>query len=156
MAKEIERKFLVEFDKLPDLKNGVEIKQGYLSTMKNAAVRVRLKGERAYLTIKGEITGITCSEFEYEIPTSDADQIISEMCGEIINKTRYEIPYQGHIWELDIFHESNSGLVIVEIELQSENETFKPPTWLGKEVTGQSKYYNSNLSKQPFTHWKDI
>ena len=156
MAKEIERKFLVKFDKLPDLKNGVEIKQGYLSTMKNAAVRVRLKGVKAYLTIKGEITGITCSEFEYEIPTSDAQQMISEMCGNIISKTRYEIPYKDHIWELDIFHELNAGLVIAEIELQSENETFKRPTWLGKEVTGQSKYYNSNLSKQPFINWKNI
>jgi adenylate cyclase len=154
MAQEIERKFLIDLDKLGPLKNGIDIKQGYISTRDKTVVRARVAGDKAYLTLKGKNSGVTRTEFEYEIPVSDASQIISELCnGLIVEKTRYLISYSEHVWEVDIFHGDNDGLVVAEIELVSENTNFDKPVWVGKEVSGDVRYYNSSLLDNPFRTW---
>ncbi|MCI5140499.1 MAG: CYTH domain-containing protein [Candidatus Electrothrix sp. ATG1] len=154
MAKEIERKFLIDISQLGDLKSGVEIKQGYISTTDNTAVRIRLLGDKAFLTLKGENTGATRSEFEYAIPIKDANEMLAEFCsGPIIEKTRYFVVHCDHTWEVDIFHGDNDGLVVAEVEMHSEDENVNIPTWVVKEVTGDPKYYNSNLMKKPFKDW---
>ncbi|MCI5212597.1 MAG: CYTH domain-containing protein [Candidatus Electrothrix sp. ATG2] len=155
MAKEIERKFIIDISQLGDLKSGVEIKQGYISTTDNTAVRIRLLGDKAFLTLKGENTGATRSEFEYEIPVKDANEMLAEFCsGPIIDKTRYFVEHCDHTWEVDIFRGDNDGLIVAEVEMQSENESVDLPTWVVKEVTGEAKYYNSNLLNNPFKNWR--
>lgn len=154
MAKEIERKFLIDQTKLGNLEDGAYIKQGYISTTDKTVVRVRVVSEKAYLTLKGENKGVVRTEFEYSIPHKDANEMISELCnGPIIEKTRYLLNYCEHTWEVDIFHGQNHGLVIAEIELTTENEKFELPPWLGEEVSGDAKYYNSNLLENPFNKW---
>jgi adenylate cyclase len=156
MAKEIERKFLINQDALGALDNGTSIKQGYISTKDKTVVRVRVSGNQAYLTLKGEITGVTRSEFEYEIPVTDAEQIITELCnGPVVEKTRYLVTHCDHTWEVDIFHGENDGLVIAEIELGSEREIFEIPDWVISEVSGETKYYNSSLLANPFKSWRN-
>ena len=152
MAKEIERKFLINQDELGSLENGTSIKQGYISTTDNTVVRVRVSGTQAYLTLKGENMGVTRSEFEYEIPVSDASDLMN-LCDNIIEKTRYLIQHKGMIWELDIFEGSNNGLMIAEIELESEDQHFEFPNWVGKEVSDDSRYYNACLARNPFSTW---
>ena len=155
MAKEIERKFLINQDELGSLDNGTSIKQGYISTKDNTVVRVRVSGNQAYLTLKGENTGVTRSEFEYEIPATDAEQIITELCsGPVVEKTRYLVTHCDHTWEVDIFHGENDGLVVAEIELESEGESFEIPDWVTSEVSGETRYYNSSLLDNPFKNWK--
>lgn len=154
MAKEIERKFIIDISQLGDLKSGVEIKQGYISTTDNTAVRIRLLGDKAFLTLKGKNTGATRSEFEYEIPVKDANEMLAEFCsGPIIDKTRYLVEHCDHTWEVDIFRGDNDGLIVAEVEMQSENESVDIPTWVVKEVTGEDKYYNANLLNNPFKNW---
>ena len=154
MAIEIERKFLVDVSKLPMLENGIIIKQGYLPTSNNTVVRVRIKNDTAYLTIKGENDGMSRLEFEYEIPLKDANEMINILCKKpILSKIRYEIKYHNHIWELDIFKDENKGLIVAEVELQNENEDIQFPVWVKEEVTNQNKYYNSNLIERPFKSW---
>lgn len=156
MAVEIERKFLVHRDRLPPLPEGTVIKQGYLPSSNNTVTRVRLKGEKAFLTIKGESSadGTERLEFEYAIPTLDAQALIDNLCeGPQVDKTRYEIAQGSHTWELDIFAGDNHGLVVAEIELQARDEAFDRPDWLAEEVTGQAQYYNSSLIKRPFNQW---
>lgn len=154
MAKEIERKFLINRNQLGFLENGTSIKQGYISTQDKTSVRVRISGEKAYLTLKGETMGVTRSEFEYEIPVIDAEQIITELCGgRVVQKTRYLVTHCNHTWEVDIFHGDNDGLVIAEIELESEEERFEIPDWVTSEVSGEPKYYNSSLLDNPFKNW---
>jgi len=153
MALEIERKFLVISD---DYKAGIEpvfIRQGFVSTHQDHVVRVRIQGNKGFLALKGSGSGITRIEFEYKIPLEDAHQILEELCTTTIEKLRYEIPSGKHGWEVDEFLKDNSGLVIAEIELQSEDEDFIKPSWLGKEVTGESRYYNANLIDHPFCNW---
>ena len=155
MALEIERKFLIDLENIPILENGIKIKQGYLSANKNGVVRVRTKDEKAYLTIKSSNIGISRLEFEYEIPFEEANEILEKLCEKpIIDKTRYLIEYENHIFELDIFYGENEGLVVVEVELNSEDETIKLPSWIKKEVTLDERYYNSNLMKNPYKNWK--
>lgn len=155
MAKEIERKFIIDISQLGELKSGVEIKQGYISTTDNSTVRIRLSGDKAFLTLKGENTGTARSEFEYEIPVNDANEILAELCsGPIIEKTRYLVEHSAHTWEVDIFRGDNEGLIIAEVEMQSENERVDIPAWVTKEVTCQAKYYNSNILNNPFKNWK--
>ena len=155
MAKEIERKFLINLNKLGTLKSGITIKQGYISTKDKTVVRIRVAGQCAYLTLKSENKGVTRSEFEYEIPVYDAEQIISELCsGHIIEKTRYLVVYSNHTWEVDVFHGENDGLVVAEIELESEGESFEIPHWVTTEVSGDVKYYNSSLLDNPFKNWR--
>ncbi|MCP4487328.1 MAG: CYTH domain-containing protein [Gammaproteobacteria bacterium] len=154
MGIEIERKYLVDVNSLPDLGKGEIISQGYVETTTRNVVRARVKGDVGFLTLKGESTGISCSEFEYEIPINDALEIISTMCsGKTVEKTRYERAVGDHIWEIDFFHGKNDGLVVAEIELGSENEVFEIPVWVKEEVTGQVKYYNSRLLINPFAEW---
>lgn len=154
MAKEIERKFLIKQTELGPLEGGAAIKQGYISTKDNTAVRIRVTGRKAYLTLKGENKGVTRTEFEYEIPVVDAEQIISELCtGPVVEKTRYLITYVDHTWELDVFHGDNEGLMVAEIELSREDERFEIPNWLGAEVSDDARYYNSSLLDHPFKNW---
>lgn len=155
MALEIERKYLVELEKLGTLENGTRIKQGYLSTNKDAVVRVRVKNDKAYLTIKGSNIGVTRLEFEYEIPLDEANEMLDKLCQKpVIDKTRYLIDYENHTWELDVFYGDNEGLVVVEVELSSEDETIILPSWVKEEVTSDARYYNSNLMKHPFKDWQ--
>jgi adenylate cyclase len=153
---EIERKFLVkseEFKKNSFAKN--EISQGYLNSDPERTVRVRIKGNQGYLTIKGKgnESGMSRFEWEKEIPVTEA-KLLLELCENgVISKTRYEIKFGNHVYEVDEFFGENEGLFLAEIELQSEEEAFEKPNWLGEEVTNNEKYYNSYLSKNPFKNW---
>lgn len=154
---EIERKYLVNSEAYKeDAKQKERIVQGFLNTHKERTVRVRIKGERGFITVKGlsNVDGTTRFEWEKEIPLAEAESLLKICEAGIIDKIRYEIPVGNHIFEVDEFFGSNAGLVIAEIELTSENETFKKPTWLGEEVTGDIRYYNSVLSKEPYATWK--
>ncbi|MEQ3636177.1 CYTH domain-containing protein [Alcanivorax sp.] len=154
MALEIERKFLVRDLSITDSLAGERLTQGYLSHDKNATVRVRTTGDTAWLTIKGKTVGATRSEFEYAIPLADAHQMLAELCGAgVIDKTRYRLPQGELCWEIDVFHGDNEGLIVAEIELPSEKTSFEKPAWLGEEVTGETRYYNSALSTKPYKSW---
>lgn len=155
MPKEIERKFLVNNSEFKNLSRGILIRQGFLSSDKERVVRIRIIEDKAYITIKGLSIGATRSEFEYEIPLNDAAVILNELCKKpIIEKYRYMIKTGNSVWEVDEFIGLNAGLIIAEIELEHENQTFDIPDWIGKEVTGDPRYYNSNLISNPFTKWK--
>ena len=153
MVKEIERKFLVASNKWSKT-NGTLYRQGYLSSHPERVVRVRMAGRQAFLTIKGKTEGYSRLEFEYEIPLKDVEVLLTLCEKPLIEKTRYQISYERHTWEIDEFHGVNNGLVLAEIELSSENEYFTRPEWLGKEVTKDTRYYNSNLIVNPYTKWE--
>lgn len=154
MGQETERKFLVkDFSFKEEAYRSDEIKQGYLSIMPRKSVRVRTKYNKAFLTIKGETTGFTRAEFEYEIPLDDARKMLGLFCETIIEKERFLVKYDDFTWEVDVFHGENEGLVLAEIELNSEKTTFAIPEWAGREVTGEKKYYNANLVEQPYKKW---
>jgi CYTH domain-containing protein len=156
MAKEIERKYLLRSDEWRKLAEGTHYRQGYLSTVKERTVRVRTIGEKAFLTIKGVSRGITRLEFEYEIPTEDANEMLDELCERpIIEKHRSKIAYAGLVWEVDEFHGANEGLVVAEVELTSADEAFDLPPWVGEEVSGDPRYFNANLVANPFMNWKE-
>lgn len=153
---EIERKFLIQnrtFETLAISKN--TITQGYLNSDSNRTVRVRLKDAKGYLTIKGKsnATGTSRFEWEKEIDVQEAKALLLLCEDHIISKTRYVVPYENHLFEVDVFHGKNEGLLLAEIELQDEDEAFEKPSWLGTEVTGKMEYYNSYLSIHPFTSW---
>ena len=154
---EIERKFLVNSnDFKTEAFNQNRIAQGYLSSVPGRTVRVRIKGNKGFLTIKGASneSGLSRFEWEKEIPLDEATELL-KLCEEgIIDKTRFEVKMGKHILEIDEFYGENEGLVMAEIELNSETETFEKPSWLGKEVTNDKRYYNSYLSKKPFKNWK--
>jgi adenylate cyclase len=155
---EIERKFLITsaaYKKEAFSQN--RIKQGYLSSVPERTVRVRVKGNKAYITIKGisNATGMSRFEWEKEIPINEAENLLLLCEKGIIDKTRFEVKIGIHTYEVDEFYGENEGLVIAEIELQSENETFEKPSWLGKEVTNDKRYYNSYLSNNPYKHRVD-
>ncbi len=154
MAKEIERKFLVTGEDWRALAEGIPYRQGYLSSAKECTVRVRTVGPRAFLTVKGMTVGATRAEYEYEIPPADCNAMLETLAQKpIIEKTRYRIPHDGHVWEVDEFFGENRGLIVAEIELRSEEEAFARPAWIGSEVTGDPRYYNANLIANPFTRW---
>jgi CYTH domain-containing protein len=154
MAKEIERKFLVKEEAWKALAKGTSYRQGYLNSIKERTVRVRTIADKGYLTVKGITTGATRSEYEYEIPAAEADAILTELCEKpLIEKNRYKIPIENHVWEIDEFFGENRGLVVAEVELTSEDQAFQKPKWIGEEVTGDPRYFNSNLIKHPFTKW---
>ena len=148
---EIERKFLVTGDGWRGHGEGIRYRQGYLAISNTATVRVRIGGGAAYLTLKGRPTSgsLVRPEYEYDIPTKEAEEIIEVLCdGRVVEKTRYRIPYSGSVWDVDEFHGRHSGLIIAEIELQHENETFQKPTWIGDEVTGDYRYSNAWFAQQ--------
>jgi adenylate cyclase len=156
MSLEIERKFLVKnLDFKTESFEKKYLKQGYLNADKNRTVRIRIADEKAFITIKGKSNkaGTTRFEWEKEIPFSEAEELLllCEPC--IIEKHRYLIKKGTHTFEVDVFLGDNQGLIVAEVELNSENETFEKPTWLGNEVTGELKYYNSSISKLPFKNW---
>ncbi len=153
---EIERKFLTTSNKFKSVAfSQNRITQGYLSTVPGRTVRVRIKGEKGFLTIKGPSNESSLSRFEWEkeIPVEEAKELL-QLCEKgVIDKTRFEVKVGDHIFEIDEFYGENEGLIIAEIELTTENETFEKPIWLGKEVTEDRRYYNSYLSKNPFKDW---
>ncbi len=155
MANEIERKFLVkgEFKNLSGKET--RIVQGYLSSVPERTVRVRIKGDKGFITIKGigSASGATRYEWEKEIPTSEVEELLKICEPGVIDKTRYLVKVDNHTFEVDEFYGENKGLTVAEIELSSESEAFVKPEWLGEEVTGNTKYYNSMLMKNPFTKW---
>jgi adenylate cyclase len=153
---EIERKFIVKNQSFKEeIHTKSIVSQGYLSSNPERTVRVRIKNEKGYLTIKGisNKAGTSRYEWEKEIPLNEAVELFKLCEKGAIEKTRYEIKYGNHTYEVDEFHGDNEGLIIAEIELSSENEKFDKPNWLGDEVTGEQRYYNSNLSILPFKEW---
>jgi len=148
--KEIERKFLVDKSKLSFLTNlnGVEIKQAYIQNESNRSVRLRVKGEKAFITIKIGSDSLSRDEFEYQIPVFDAEEMMKIMDLKILEKKRYEVKIKNHIWEIDVFGGKLSDLIVAEIELKSENESFDLPEWIGDEVTHNPFYLNANLINQ--------
>jgi adenylate cyclase len=154
MAQEIERKFRVANDDWRAMaSSSSSLKQGYLSSSAEATVRVRLEDNLGTLTIKSKTKGITRNEFEYAIPAQEAKELLMLCSGPLIEKTRYRIPQENHTWEIDVFEGDNDGLIISEIELTSEDDYFVKPQWLGEEVSGDSRYYNSNLATHPYVNW---
>lgn len=156
MAQEIERKYLVKSEDFKALASrSVRIIQGYLSSVPERTVRVRIKGDKGFLTIKGigNESGASRYEWENEIPVPEAEELLKICEPGVIDKTRYLVDYANHIFEVDEFYQSNQGLIVAEVELTDETETVSKPDWLGQEVTGDARYYNSMLMKQPFTTW---
>ena len=153
MAVEIERKFLVRGDSWNEGTPGVRIAQGYLSLDPARSVRVRLAGDNAWLTVKGASTGITRAEFEYPIPVDDARALLEICLPSVIDKTRHRIPFGGHLWEIDVFHGANEGLVMAEVELVDDSADPALPPWVGEEVSEDVRYYNTSLAARPFGDW---
>lgn len=156
MPTEIERKFLVQGDSWRSaVESESRMLQGYIATNQTATVRVRLAGDRAWLTIKGMMQGPSRSEYEYPIPPEDALAMLDELAvSSPISKVRYRVRHGAHVWDLDVFAGENAGLVMAEVELASEDETFEMPDWAGAEVTGDGRYYNVNLARHPYRHWR--
>jgi CYTH domain-containing protein len=152
MGIEIERKFLVVGNGWRQ-GEGTRYSQGYLNRDAQRTVRVRIAGEHAFLTVKGISKGATRSEFEYAIPIDDARQLLELADGPVIEKVRRIVEHEGSRWEVDEFFGDNAGLVVAELELESEAQAFERPQWLGREVTGDSRYYNSNLAAHPYKDW---
>ncbi len=158
MAQEIERKFLVTGNFKHMVTRRSRIMQGYLCSDKVRTVRVRLCDDEGFLTIKSATNerGWSRYEFEQSIPIYDAQELLGLCHPGIIEKVRYWIPFAGHVWEVDVFDGDNAGLIIAEIELLSEDEVFEKPEWVGKEVSGDKRYYNAMLSEHPFSEWGDV
>lgn len=155
MAKEIERKFLVIGDKWRELAKGTHYRQGYLNSIKERTVRIRTIDDKAYLTVKGPTVGVTRMEFEYEIPYNDCVEMLDNLAEKpIIEKSRYKIKYGDLVWEIDEFFGVNEGLIVAEVELNSEEQKFEKPEWIGEEISGDPRYFNSNLVNNPYTTWK--
>ena len=153
---EIERKFLVKNDNFKhEAIRALKMTQGYLSKDPKRTVRIRISGEQAFITVKGEASKSGASRFEWEksIMVEEAQNLIAMCLDGVINKIRHYVQYGNHLFEVDEFLDDNHGLVVAEVELGNENEVFKCPEWLGKEVTGKKKYYNSQLSQNPFRCW---
>lgn len=154
MAKEIERKFLLVGDEWRSLAKGTHYRQGYLNSVKERTVRIRTIDDKAFLTIKGITVGATRVEYEYEIPHADCNAMLDDLAEKpIIEKNRYKIPMGEFVWEVDEFLGVNAGLVVAEIELKSEDQQFDKPSWVGEEVSGDPRYFNSNLVSHPYSSW---
>jgi adenylate cyclase len=155
MEMEIEHKYLVnaELWNTIDPEKSYDIKQGYLSIDPNKTIRVRTKGDKGFITIKGRANGAMRPEFEYEIPLSDANELIQLFCKEVVEKVRHQVTYNNKIWEVDEFKGLNKGLLIAEIELKSKDEKYEKPDWITKEITEDLKYANAYLSIRPFSTW---
>ena len=156
MGKEIEKKFLLGNDQWRGQAQGILYRQGYLNREKGRTVRVRVIGDQGYLTIKGPGSGGSRPEYEYPIPLDDAIEMLDQLCLKpLIEKVRTKIVYQGHLWEIDEFQGENAGLIVAEIELSEVGEPFPLPPWIGREVTSDSRYYNANLVRNPYSAWKE-
>lgn len=157
MSTEIERKFLVEGDFMKEVYSSQRIVQGYICSQPGRTVRVRIRNGKGYLTIKGpsDEKGFSRYEFEQEIPLADAEQLLTLCEPGAIDKVRHLVHVGRHTWEVDVFHGANEGLIMAEVELSAEDEPFALPTWIGKEVTGDRRYYNSMLTKHPYSGWKN-
>lgn len=155
MGTEIERKFLVRDDAWRAASDGGTLYcQGYLVGSKHASVRVRIEGEQARINIKGATLGVQRREYEYPIPLVDARELLDELCEHpLIDKTRYRVEHAGHLWEVDVFHGDNAGLVVAEVELDHPDEPFELPPWAGAEVSADPRYYNVSLVKHPYKAW---
>lgn len=155
MAQEIERKFLVKGEFKKFAAKQTRITQGYLSSVPERTVRVRVKGDKGFITVKGigNAGGASRYEWEKEIPVAEVTELLKICEPGVIDKTRYNIPAGNFTFEVDEFYGENQGLVVAEIELKSESDVFEKPEWLGEEVTGDKKYYNSMLMKNPYTKW---
>ena len=155
MALEIERKFLVKGDFMPDVISSSRIVQGYLASSPTASVRIRIYGEKGYMTVKGRMSesGMSRFEWEKEIPADEALSLLRLCAGGVIDKVHHIVPFAGHNFEVDVFGGANEGLVLAEVELSSEDEIFEKPSWLGQEVTGDMRYHNSMLLKHPYKKW---
>jgi len=156
MALEIERKFLVHTDVFKtEATSATHIAQGYIGTVPGRTVRIRIRDDKGYLTIKGNSSadGLVRFEWEKEIPVSEAEELMQLCEPGIIDKTRYLVPFEGHVFEVDEFHGDNEGLVMAEVELGAPDEAYARPFWLGEEVTGDAHYYNKYMSKHPFKTW---
>jgi adenylate cyclase len=152
---EIERKFLLKGDAWRTLAQPVLLRQGYLSVDPARTVRVRIEGAAGTLTIKGKNSGATRGEWEYPVPVLEAAELLDTLCQRpLVEKYRRRIEYQGHTWEVDEFLGENAGLAVAEIELAREDEAFDKPDWIGEEVTGDARYYNSSLIRTPYSLWK--
>lgn len=155
MGTEIERKFLVNGDAWRQGAEGELLRQGYLSNDPTCTVRVRIVGKRAFLTIKGQGRGLVRPEFEYPIPVTDAESLLGTLCrGPLLEKTRFKVQVDAHVWEVDEFHGANQGLIVAEIELGAEDEAFTKPAWVGQEVSDDPRYLNARLVSEPFSTWK--
>ena len=157
MPTEIERKFLVANEGWREHADaGTRMRQGYLCADRSRAVRIRLSDSSARLTIKGAGEGISRSEYEYDIPESDAREMLDSLCvHEPIAKIRYRIQHGRHVWEVDEFEGANAGLILAEVELAAESERVEMPDWAGREVSGDERYYNAYLARHPFRNWVD-
>lgn len=155
MGVEIEHKYLVKVAEWNNVQASdcVEIRQGYLQTDPNKTIRVRTKGNKAYFTIKGKAVGASRLEFEYEIPVADANELLDKFCSNLVEKVRHYVVHEGKTWEIDVFAGLNVGLIVAEIELNSEEEMYTLPNWVAENVTSEVKYANSNLSITPFSKW---
>ena len=156
MGIEIERKFLISHVQWEQLEKplGEFYRQGYLLTDPQKTIRVRQTSHKGFLTIKGISVGATRAEFEYEIPFEEAKELLDQFAVAELSKVRYKISLGNHIWEVDVFSGKNQGLIVAEIELKSEDETFDLPDWIDREVTGEERYYNSNLVIEPYKNWE--
>jgi len=157
MGTEIERKYLVnrEIWNRTEKGFGIRYRQGYLLSDPHKTIRVRIGGGRAFLTIKGKTEGLSRAEFEYEIPLRDGQQLLDQFGKSSLSKIRYQVSYKGKTWEVDEFLEDNEGLILAEIELRSESETFELPAWAEREVSRDERYYNSYLALKPFRCWEE-
>jgi adenylate cyclase len=155
MGQEIERKFLVHGDFKAEAFTSTRLTQGYLSSVPERTVRVRVQGDRGFLTVKGigNASGASRFEWEREIPVDEARELLALCEPGTIDKTRYLVRVGASLYEVDEFHGENTGLVIAEIELSDEAQTFERPAWLGKEVTGDPRYYNASLARRPYALW---
>lgn len=157
MAIEIEHKFLLADDSWRSfVHQSAVFKQGYLSSVANTSIRVRISGDQAWLNIKSAVIGTHRHEYEYAIPLADAEEMIADLCKKpLIEKTRHYVAHEGHVWEIDEFFGANEGLCVAEIELSAIGEAFVKPAWLGAEVTDDLRYYNNNLAVHPYSQWRD-
>tara|TARA_B100002003_G_C14157473_1_gene557713 strand:- start:4372 stop:4842 length:471 start_codon:yes stop_codon:yes gene_type:complete len=156
VPQEIERKFLLKNDSWRVEGSGTLYRQGYLSTVSERTVRIRLINDQGFLTIKGIPVGARRAEYEYEIPAGEASEMLDNLCEHpLIEKTRYRVEYQDLVWEIDEFKGDNAGLNIAEVELEDENQAVHMPDWVGEEVTGDPRYYNANLTANPYSQWRE-
>lgn len=153
MGVEIERKFLVNGDPTVGVQ-GTAMVQGYVAKDGGVTVRVRIAGEQAWLTVKGPSVGATRVEVETTIPVAEAHQLLHLCRHGLIEKTRYRVPVGAHVWDVDVFDGANRGLVVAEVELTAEDESFERPDWVGEDVTGDVRYANASLVEHPYTHWE--